>query len=118
MSMPLHRVSAVLAAVAVAVALASCASTSVPRSTGSVTGSDSPGSRTTPAHGQPSAAEESSVASSPMLATASPDAPSGQRPLPGPDVLAADLFTGGHGYVRTTDALLWTDDFGASWRKV
>jgi photosystem II stability/assembly factor-like uncharacterized protein len=39
-------------------------------------------------------------------------------PLTGPDVIAAQLFAGGHGYVRTAQSLLWTDNRGASWRNI
>ena len=40
------------------------------------------------------------------------------RPLPGPTVVDAQLFAGGRGYVRTDDALLWTDNGGKTWRSI
>lgn len=95
MSMPFHRVWAALAAMVTAVTLASCASTGAHRPPVRVTGPSSAAGPAAPAN----------VAS-------------GQRPLPGPDVLAAQLFAGGRGYLRTTDSLLWTDDFGATWRAI
>jgi photosystem II stability/assembly factor-like uncharacterized protein len=52
-----------------------------------------------------------------VISSASASA-AGQQPLLGPQVLDAALFTGGHGYVLTQQALLWTDDLGATWRNV
>jgi photosystem II stability/assembly factor-like uncharacterized protein len=50
--------------------------------------------------------------------SAAPTTTGGQQPLAGPEVSDAALFVGGHGYVRTQQALLWTDNFGATWRDI
>jgi photosystem II stability/assembly factor-like uncharacterized protein len=41
-----------------------------------------------------------------------------QLPLAGPDVTDAALFAGGLGYAHTQNALLWTENFGATWRNI
>jgi photosystem II stability/assembly factor-like uncharacterized protein len=54
----------------------------------------------------------------PSVISAAPASGAGQQPLAGPQVSDAALFPGGGGYVRTRQALLWTDDLGATWRNV
>lgn len=116
MSVLLRRLRAMLPAAALAVTVTSCGTTDVPHSAPSMIGSDSPGAGANPQTA--STWPPRAASSSPADSGASSNAPSGQRPLPGPDVLAATLFTGGHGYVRTPNSMLWTDDFGTNWREV
>ena len=54
----------------------------------------------------------------PSVISAAPASAAGQQSLAGPQVSDAALFPGGHGYVRTPQALLWTDNLGAAWRNV
>lgn len=39
-------------------------------------------------------------------------------PQPGPHVFEAELFAGGHGFLRTQDSFWWTDNLGAQWRNI
>lgn len=64
-------------------------------------------------HGAP----VSHQSSSPSL-TPTPTSSRGQQPLAGPQVVDAELFAAGRGYVRTQHALLWTDDLGESWHNI
>jgi photosystem II stability/assembly factor-like uncharacterized protein len=63
-------------------------------------------------HDAPVSHQSSSPSSTPM-----PGSPHGQEPA-GPQVVDAELFAAGRGYVRTQHALLWTDDLGESWRNI
>jgi hypothetical protein len=56
--------------------------------------------------------------STPTPSSSSSGATANPPPLTGPAVIAAELFTGGSGYVRTARALLWTDNGGARWRDI
>jgi photosystem II stability/assembly factor-like uncharacterized protein len=67
----------------------------------------------------PVASSTSPVTSSPSPTPSPTTTPAaGQQPLAGPQVIDAELFAGGHGYVRTQHSLLWTDNLGATWRNV
>jgi len=60
-------------------------------------------------------------ASSPVTSSPSPTPTSTgarQQPLAGPQVIDAELFAAGRGYVRTQHSLFWTDDLGTTWRNI
>jgi hypothetical protein len=58
----------------------------------------------------------STPSSAPSPTSTSPGAR--QQPLAGPQVIDAELFPAGRGYVRTQHSLFWTDDLGATWRNI
>ena len=54
----------------------------------------------------------------PSVMSAASASDPGQQPLAGPQVSDAMLFANGNGYVRTEQALLWTDNLGATWSNI
>jgi hypothetical protein len=73
--------------------------------------------RTVSGHDSTPVSHRSPPATSAPSPTPTP-AGAGQQPLAGPEVIDAGLFPAGRGYVRTQHSLLWTGDFGATWRDI